>query len=374
MRVAFDFDLVASNRFSGLYAYGAGLLKGFGKLAVNLDAKLVYSRRFGATVSQLKVDYPNHVKLKMLRVNRRYLEKIWSYSKYPALQWLIGSFDIYHCLYNLMTPTAGKPRILTVHDLRRYKVPQLYEKTKTRQFDLAVRQADHFIAVSQSTKNDLCETFGIPRDKVDVTYLAADEKFSLLPEVEKKRLKMKFAGQMKTSLDRFVITITTTDRRKNTERIIRAFKMASAKLPKGTKLVLVGTPQRYFEGPNLCETDADQNIVRAGPVENLAEWLGCADALVYAGLYEGFGIPILEAFASGVPVITSNCSSMPEVAGEAALTVNPYDEKSISEAIVGICNNDELRRRLICSGIERNRGFDWTKTAGQTLDVYRKLL
>lgn len=109
-------------------------------------------------------------------------------------------------------------------------------------------------------------------------------------------------------------------------------------------------------------------------IDNLYDWLGCSDALVYASLYEGFGIPILEAFASGVPVITSNCTSMPEVAGDAAILVNPYDEQSIAEAIVDICNDNVLRQRLIRSGLERNQQFNWAKTAAQTLGAYRKML
>jgi glycosyltransferase involved in cell wall biosynthesis len=373
MRVAFDFDTIAINKFSGLYAYGRELLKGFSKLAADINAKLVYSKHVSEEVGRLKADHPDRVLLRPMPVKRRRLEKLWRHIGYPPLQWLIGNFDLYHCLYNFMPPTAGKPRIMTVHDLRWYKC-DLYTKTKHRRYEFAVKQADHFIAVSQSTKNDLCEIFGIPHDKVDITYLAADEHLSPLSENGKKQLKTKFSEQMKTSLDRFVIAVSSYDSRKNIERTVRAFRMIAKQLPKGMKMVVAGIPPNNSGDRQQQETYPDNDVIWTGPVDNLTEWMACADALAYASLYEGFGIPILEAFASGVPVITSNCTSMPEVAGDAAILVNPYDERSIAEAIVNTCNDNVLHQRLIRSGLERSKQFSWTKTAAKTLEVYRKML
>ncbi len=374
MRVAFDFDAVSTNRFAGLYTYAEGLLRGFSKLAERPEAVLVCSRRFSGNIRRFEDNYSGWVAVRPTPIKRRWLEKIWRYSKLPSLQWFIGDFDIYHCLYNLMPPTAGRPRIVTVHDLRRYKMPELYEKSKLWRFERAFAHADHFIAVSQSTKNDLCQIFGISRDRVDVIHLAADEHLSPLAEVEKSRLKVKLAEQAKTPLDRFVITISSADARKNIERTVRAFKTAGRQLPKGTKLVVVGMPPRNFHDSERQEIYLGEDVVWAGTVDNLTDWLGCSDALVYASLYEGFGIPVLEAFACGVPVITSNCSSMPEVAGDAAMLVDPYDEQSISQAIANVCNDEGLQKRLIRAGLARNRQFNWIVTAEKTLSVYRKVL
>jgi glycosyltransferase involved in cell wall biosynthesis len=374
MRVAFDFDAVAANRFSGFYAYGTGLLRGLNKLAGRPDALLVYSRRFEQEVGRLKGNYPGWVSLGPAPIRLRWLENIWRYSKHPLLQRFIGDFDIYHCLHHLMPPTAGKHRVLTVHDLRRYKLPELYKESKLWRFELAVARADFFIAVSRSTKKDLCQIFGIPQEKVDVIHLAADENLSPLTDIEKNRLRAKFGEMTKTSIDRFVITISSSDSRKNIERTIRAFKSIKKLLPKGTKLVVAGKPPRNLADEKLREAYLDEEVVWTGTIDNLYEWMSCADALIFASLYEGFGIPILEAFACGVPVITSNCSSMPEVAGDAAVLVNPYDEQAIAQAIVDICNSSKLRDRLILSGLERNQQFSWTTTAAKTLEVYRKIL
>ncbi len=374
MRVAFDFDAVVANKYCGLYTYGTGLLRGFSKLVDKPDAVLVYSKRYDAEVGRLKVDQRDGVALRPMPVKRRWLEKLWRYINYPSLQQLIGDFDIYHCLYNLMPPTAGRPRIVTVHDLRRYKLPELYEKSKLWRFERAFAHADHFIAVSQSTKNDLCQIFGISPDRVDVIHLAADEHLSPLAEVEKSRFKVKLAEQAKTPLDRFVIAISSADARKNIERTVRAFKTAGRQLPKGTKLVVVGMPPRNFHDSEQQEIYLDGDVIWTGPVENLADWLGCADVFVYASLYEGFGIPILEAFACGVPVITSNCSSMPEVAGNAAVLVDPYDEQVMARVMVDVCSNKQKRDEMIEAGLKRNQQFNWQKTASQTIDSYKKLL
>jgi len=372
MRVAFDLDAVATNRFSGLYTYGSGLLKGFGKLADRPEMAMVYSKHLEQEAHRLEGGYFGSTKPTPIRT--RWLENIWRFSSFPSLQWLIGDFDIYHCLHHLMPPTVCKPRILTVHDLRRYKLPELYEKSKLWRFELAVKRADHFISVSQSTKNDLCGIFGIPQNKVDVTYLAADEHLSPLSEDDKSRLKVRLAEQVKTSLDRFVITISSSDTRKNTERTVRAFNMVAKQLPKGTKMVVAGIPPKNFGGRNQKGTYPNEDVIWTGPVDNLAEWLSCADVMVYASLYEGFGIPILEAFACGVPVITSNCSSMPEVAGDAAMLVDPYDEQAIGQAIVDVCNDAQRRARMTEAGLQRNRLFTWEKTASQTLEVYERLI
>lgn len=211
MRAAFDFDAVANNKFSGLYAYGRGLFKGFRKLAADIDAKLVYSKLVSEKVSPLKADYPDHVQLRLMLVKRRRLEKLWRHIEYPPLQWLIGNFDLYHCLYNFMPPTAGKPCVMTVHDMRRYKLPELCGSPKLWRFERGYARADRFIAVSQSTKNDLCQLFSISQEKVDVIHLAADECLSPLSQDDKNRLKAKFSEQMKIPLDRFLIAVSSFD-------------------------------------------------------------------------------------------------------------------------------------------------------------------
>ncbi|MCK5472864.1 MAG: glycosyltransferase, partial [Planctomycetes bacterium] len=116
------------------------------------------------------------------------------------------------------------------------------------------------------------------------------------------------------------------------------------------------------------------NVIFAGQQENIKDLFVCADGLIFASIYEGFGVPIVEAFASGTAVITSNISSMPEVAGEAALYVEPYSVESIADAICRLCRETDLRDKLVASGFERLKQFSWGKSAEKTLAIYNKLL
>jgi glycosyltransferase involved in cell wall biosynthesis len=372
MRVAFDFDAVVTNKFSGLCTYGKGLLKGFSRLKDIPEIKMVYSKSFEQEAHGQESSHFSQTR--PMPIKTRWLENIWRFSSYLSLQQLIGNFDIYHCLHHLMPPTKGKPRILTVHDLRRYKIPELYEHSKLWRFELAVKRADHFIAVSRSTKNDLCSIFGIPQEKVDVTHLAADEHLLPLRDAEKNRLRAEFSEQIKKPIDKYVMTISSSDARKNIDRTIIAFKSIKKQLPGNTKLVVAGIPPRDFNNRQQSGMYSDNDVIWTGPLDNLDEWLKCADAMIFASLYEGFGIPILEAFASGIPVITSNCSSMPEVAGDAAILVDPCDEQSIAQAIAGVCNDAQQREKMIAAGLQRNREFNWEKTALKTLEVYKRFI
>ncbi len=218
----------------------------------------------------------------------------------------------------------------------------------------------------------MCEIFGIAGERVDVIHLAADEDLAVLGEAEKNKIKSRLSEAIKRPLDKYVIAISSPDVRKNIARTIRAFKSAVKQLPAGMKLVLAGIRPKEFD--NDAIKDCDEDVIWAGPVDNMGEWLGCAEAFVFASHYEGFGVPIVEAFSCGVPVITSNRSSMPEVAGGAAVLVEPNDERAISNAIAAVCSDEKLRNRLIRTGLERKKCFSWEKTAFKTLEVYKKVL
>jgi len=371
MRIAFDFNPILVNRFSGFYSYGTGLLAGFEELEEKGEFLLFHSRRFSRQAKIIRERLGGWANLKGTSIKMRWLENLWRWSNFPRLEYFTGEFDLYHCCHHLMPPTKDKPRLLTVHDLRRFKMPQLYRRSKTKFFELAIKRADHFIAISQSTKNDLCELFDVPDEKVDVVRIAAGDGFVPATVDEKQRIKKKLKQRFGTELDNYFIVFSSPDRRKNVTRIIEGFVSAQRKLPDNFKLVVVGNLPKNNEAFSLI---AAESIILAGPVEDVRDLLCCSEGLVFASLYEGFGIPILEAFGCGVPVITSDCSSMPEVAVEAALYVDPYSAESIAEAMVKVCSDTERRQRLISSGLSRGKEFSWKQTAEKTLGVYRKFL
>jgi alpha-1,3-rhamnosyl/mannosyltransferase len=263
---------------------------------------------------------------------------------------------------------------MTIHDLRRYKLPQLYTESKLDLFETAVKKADHFLAVSRSTKNDLCSVFGIEEQKVDVISHATEIKPFEYTAEEKNSIILDLSKKLGQQIDDYFVVMSSPDRRKNIPRTVEAFEMAQKSLPQHLKLVVIGQlPKREREFVRKLKANFYRNVVWAGAVDDLRPWLGCAKALIFASLYEGFGIPILEAFACGTAVITSNISSMPEVGGDAVLYVDPFSAESIADAIVKISNDEQARQKLITAGAERNKQFTWQRTAQEVVKVYGKL-
>ncbi|NIA16773.1 MAG: glycosyltransferase [Planctomycetes bacterium] len=376
LRVAFDIHPALVTRYSGFYAVGAGLLNGFEGLDNRPQFTLFYSSSFSEEATLISRSLGCWVRLRATVIKMRWLEFLWRWSGWPKLQNFTGEFDVYHSLHHLMPPTKGKPRILTVHDLRRYMLPQLYRKSKLGLFELAVKRADHFIAVSASTKKDLCDIFGIAGEKIDVVHLASGAEFEPVTEREKTKteIKKRLSGELDTELEKYLLVFSSPDQRKNVSRTVEAFLLAQKRFSCDVRLIVVGKPPKN-DGTfmDIVHEKAKSNVVVTGPLKEVADLFRCADGLVFASLYEGFGIPILEAFASGVPVITSNCSSMPEVGADAALYVDPYDIESIAEAMIKLCNDAETKERLVKAGFERQKNFSWTKTAAETLKVYEKV-
>ena len=375
IKVAIDFNPVLVNKFSGFYTFGTGLLEGFAKLEEKPEMILFHSSRFASRAEEVvKYELRGITEQKTLTVKMRWLENFWNHFDYPKLESLTGDFDIYHCFHHLMPPTKAKPRLMTIYDLRRYRLPQLYRKSKLGFFESAVKRADRFLAISQSTKEDLCSVFRIKAEKVDIVPLASGIDPIFYSAQEQNEIKAKLSEKLGQKLDEFLVVISSPDSRKNIPRIAEAFERSHSLLPDGMKLIVVGQlAKREREFAKKLKANSYHNVIWAGVVDDLRLWLGCAKGFIFASLYEGFGIPILEAFACGAPVVTSNCSSMPEVAGNAALYVDPLSTESIADAIVEISNNEQLRQDLVAAGRERNKLFTWERTAGEVVKVYRKL-
>ncbi len=375
IRVAFDLNAALVNRYSGFYAVGTGLLEGFENIEEKPDFLLFHSKRFSSEANSVKNRLGNWAQLRSTSIKMRWLEDFWQISKYLKLEFFTGGFDIYHSLQHLMPPNEGKVRILTVHDLRRYVLPELYKKSKLTLFESAIAKSDHFIAVSESTKKDLCRIFSIPQDKVDVVHLSANKKFRPIDKEKKVATRRMLSEEFGIELNRYFIVLSSPDRRKNISRIIEAFFLAKKGLPENIKLVVIGNlPKRDRMFESIDFDAISESVLVTGPLDSITDVFSCAEALIFASLYEGFGIPILEAFACGVPVITSNCSSMPEVGSDAALYVDPYSIESIAEATVKIGSDIQLREDLIERGFKRNENFSWERTAEKTFNVYKKLL
>jgi glycosyltransferase involved in cell wall biosynthesis len=296
----------------------------------------------------------------------------WALSGRPHLPRALSSLDVMHAASPSAIPPAGPAQrlVVTVHDLAFLVTPEHFPQAWRQQFRVglraAVRRADALITPSRNTAEDLVSRTKVDPARVHVIPLAAStENVATDPEAVLSRLKVPLP---------FVLFVGTLEPRKNLVRLVRAYRRAaSSGLPHA--LVLAG-PLGWRHQTLLRE------IALRGPGEVLltgelsAEELDAlyrhAAAFVYPALYEGFGLPVLEAMTRGLPVIVSNTSSLPEVAGDAALEVDPESVREIASSIETLLSDETLAERLSARARARAERFSWDETARLTLQVYEK--
>jgi glycosyltransferase involved in cell wall biosynthesis len=297
----------------------------------------------------------------------------WEQGVLPALA-ARRRLDLLHGPVNVVPLAAPCPLVVTVHDLAYLRLPEVVPERRRRYFTgltrLSVRRAQRVLAVSESTKRDLVELLDVDEDRVAVTPLAADERFRPLSSEGLSQFRAAAA------LDRpYVLYLGTIEPRKNLPTLLRAFESIAADVPH--LLVIVGPDgwltESFYE--TLRRMRHSERVRRVGfvPAGDLAAWYGAADLFVFPSRYEGFGLPVLEAMACGTPVVTSNVSSLPEVAGDAALCVDPADEAALAEAIRRVLSDATLAADLRTRGLARAGSFSWSRTATQTVEAYYRV-
>ena len=269
--------------------------------------------------------------------------------------------------------------VITIHDLKYIIAPSFFPEfsiSKKLYMSLSIRssvkRARKVIVVSESTKEDLMRLFGVPAPKISVVPLAVGKRFAVSLNKEEIKIKLKKKGIH----GKYFLFVGERRPHKNIVRLIEAFKIFKDRNSEKYQLVIVGKRYSNYTVPEqkIKELDLESNVIMVGyvPDEELPLYYQGAEMLVFPSMYEGFGIPILEAMACGIPVITSNISSMPEVAGNAAVLVNPYETNEIAAAMQRICSNRDLRKDLIAKGSKNVKRFSWEKTAEKTLSVYEE--
>ena len=281
---------------------------------------------------------------------------VWNRLHIFPVEKLIGKVDVLHTSDWAELPSKAF-KVTTVHDLYPFKFPRLVHpkilEVHKRKIAWVLKESKKVIVPSNSTKEDLVG-LGMDEKKIRVIYEAPTLVKTSSGKVTEIKKKYNLRGD-------YLISMGIT-KLKNTENIIKAFHLGSA--GKDVKLVLVGRPV----GVELKE-ERNVRILGHVPKDELAALLTGSRGLIYPSLYEGFGIAILDAFSCEVPVVTSNLSSMPEVAGVAAALVDPHDPSSISEGIEKILRGP---KGFIEKGLARVKDFSWTKTAEETLKVYEE--
>lgn len=362
MRIGIVVEL--SNGMAGVEYYTYNLIKGI----INIDFTNQY---FIYSAQKLYEDFPASPNLRKRESSFSH-RLLWHQFHLPFLA-SKDKVDLVHTsfLCPLFSPI---PSIITIHDMTVFIFPHKHEARNRliQRFllPLVVRKAKKIIAVSQSTKQDIVRFFKIPEDKIRVIYEGIDPGFFLIRDyglIDQVKKKHGILGE-------YILYVGTLEPRKNIVRLIKAFgalkKMGQIK----HKLVIVGKKGWLFE--DIFETinslNLKEEVIFTGyvPRNELNILYNAADLFVYPSLYEGFGFPPVEAMACGTPVVTSNNSSLPEVVGDAAIKVNPYKEREISEAIYEIISNKKKKEELIKRGLERVKHFSWNRAAEETLEVY----
>jgi glycosyltransferase involved in cell wall biosynthesis len=317
---------------------------------------------------------------KSTSISPKWLARVWHRARIPLpVECFVGNIDLYHATDFVLPPTLPNTRtLLTVHDLSFVRVPEAASPNLKAYLDQvvprSVKRANHILADSEATKNDLIEFYGILADSITVLLSGVDMRFHKVYDEEGLLTTRRKYGLGNTP---YIFSIGTVQPRKNYGRLIQA--LARLRLSGyDINLVIAG-------GRGWLEDPIYENI-RATKMENHVHFIGFADeadlpalysaayCFAFPSLYEGFGLPVLEAMACGTPVITSNVSSLPEVAGDAAIMIDPYDIEALTYSLQQLLDDQNLYQTLIQKGSERAKLFSLDVSARQLREIYSRLL
>lgn len=301
----------------------------------------------------------------------RVLTRAWVEARQPRLPgWLLRQLDLVHATSAAVPPVRGRPLIATVHDVAFRRFPDAYPASGRHFHERAARivaaEAARILVPSAATARDLTDLYGVEPARITVTPLGAEPPPA--PDPAKARSLLDRLGVRGP----FLLAVGTLEPRKNLLRLVAAFAEAAAELPEH-HLVVAG-PAGW--GESLRPEAVPPRVLLAGPVDEptLHGLYDAAELLAYPSTYEGFGLPVVEAMLHGTPVLTSDRSSLPEVASDAALLVDPTDEHAIAKGLVQLASDSALRARLAAAGRARAARFTWPATAAATWAAYQEVL
>jgi glycosyltransferase involved in cell wall biosynthesis len=366
-------------------------------MRIGIDARLVYYRQAGISQYTLRlleqlaeIDPDDEFTVLQSRKDRSTLvqqsnfhpRSLWT-PPHHRLEQLVLPLEIapleLHVLHSpdFIPPFRRNCRsVITIHDLNFLLYPHFLTPESARyygQIDQAVRNCDHIIAVSESTKRDIIRLTGAPEHKITVVYEAAHPIYRPLQDVQLcQGIKSKFEIR-----DDFILFVSTIEPRKNVPTLLMAYKQLLDNYHAPVSLAL-GGEKGWLSDEVFALVDKlglQERVRFLGHVspEDLLGLYNAAQVLVHPAFYEGFGLTPLEAMACGTPVIVSNTSSLPEVVGDAALLVEPTDVDGLAVAIWRVLSDNALRKQMIHKGLQRAHRFSWKKAAQETLAIYRRL-
>lgn len=312
---------------------------------------------------EVNVDYQHHPR-----------GDIWENVHLPGLARKLGCTLLHGPAFLVPWRKQSLKIVVTLHDLIAYRMPQNYRFAYRRYLKLAIRRAAHvadrIIVDSQCTKRDLQEILRVREERIAIVYLAPSPEFRILPEAEKEPKRKNYQLP-----ERFVLCVGSLEPRKNHIALIKAFEILKQRHDLPHSLVLVGdTAKGGGEVSRAIAHSPYAAEIQLRPYtaeQDLLYFYNCAALFVFPSLYEGFGLPLLEAMACGVPVVAGKVASVPEVAGDAAMLVEPTDVEKLAQAMADMLMYEDQRVLWRQKGLRHVTNFSWTQTARDTLEVYR---
>jgi glycosyltransferase involved in cell wall biosynthesis len=312
-------------------------------------------------------------------LNERWLYRFWYRLRLPLpVQWITGELDLFHSPDFVLPPVRGSiPTLLTVHDLSFAYYPELFPAPLVQYLNQVVpwsiSRSTHILADSQTTKDDLTRLWQVPAGKITVLYCGVDARFK---PVTDSRLLTAARHNYGLGDTPFILSVGTIQPRKNYQMLIRAFKPVAEQQPHN--LVFAGGKGWLYD-EMMAEVERQELKGRVhfiGFVDDndLPALYSTASLLTFPSLYEGFGLPLLEAMACGVPVVSSNASSLPEVVGDSGLLLSPHDETAWSTSLNDLLADPLRRAQMVAAGFRQARQFTWRKAGHELLTLYQNLL
>lgn len=370
LRIGIDGRYI-EDHFPGIGRYTYNLINKMPEVAPDADFVIFHDPRLLNTRYDVE-DLARHPNLQLVSVDVPTLS-LKEQHRLPSLAKSL-SLDLLHSPYYIKPYWLSCPSVVTIHDL----IPMIYPQHLPHRWtawifrataSLAVRRTNQIIAVSESTSRDLASLFGASQAQVTVVHEAADERFRPLERKESNSVLQRYGLPRQ-----YILYLGINKPHKNLVFLLQVFSQVETE----AKLVLAGREDpRYPQARQEAERlNLSERVVFLGEVadHDLPMLYGGAELFVFPSLYEGFGLPVLEAMACGTPVICSNRSSLPEIVGDAALTLDPLDRDAWVAALTELLEKEALRAEMRTKGLRRAQTFSWEDTARRTWLVYQRVL
>ncbi|HCG77472.1 MAG: glycosyltransferase family 1 protein [bacterium (Candidatus Ratteibacteria) CG_4_10_14_3_um_filter_41_18] len=369
MRIGID-ATVLPKELGGVGVYLLNLIKALSKIDRRNEYFIFVEKR---NIKRFKLDANFH--LLGVKNMPRFSRLLWEQTLFPFLLRKCKIELLHSPRYTTPLMRFGWKSVVSFHDMLFLLFPKKHSILKRlfygRIMPAVAKKAERIIAVSSSTKKDIMELLNTSSEKIAVIHLGID--FSSRP-IEKKNLQ-NFRKKYQI-LNPYLLYVGTLKKRKNILNLLRAYKKVKEK-DREERLIIVGRKSKEYQNihKTVKELGLEKDVFFTDYVDEklLPFYYSCASVFVYLSLYEGFGLPVLEAMVSGTPVIVSNSSSLPEVAGKAAIFVDPHNIEEIAEAMQKVLGSKELAWEMREKGLERAKLFSWQECAKKTLNLYEEI-